>query len=145
EPIAGLHAVATVRVAVVGAHLSGMPLNGQLTERGATLESTTETAPDYQLYALPNTTPPKPGLLRVAPGQGTSIVVEVWRMPAAQYGSFVALIPHPLGIGTLSLADGGSVQGFICEPLALAGAHDISHFGGWRAYIASLAALRAGT
>ncbi len=140
QPIAGLQAPATVRVAVVGAHLSGMPLNGQLTERGATLELATETAADYQFYALPGTVPPKPGLLRVAPGQGTRIAVEVWRMPAAHYGSFVALIPQPLGIGTLTLADGSSVQGFICEPLALAGARDISSFGGWRAYIASLKA-----
>ena len=143
QPIAAMKPAATVpavRVAVVGAHLSGMPLNTQLTERGAVLERATETAPDYQLYALPGTTPPKPGLLRVAPGQGTRIAVEVWRMPAAQYGGFVALIPHPLGIGTLSLADGDAVQGFICEPLAVAGARDISRFGGWRAYIASLAA-----
>lgn len=143
QPIEGLKAAAEVpmiRVAVVGAHLSGMPLNGQLTERGATLDLTTQTAPDYQLYALPNTVPPKPGLLRVALGQGTRIAVEVWRMPAAHYGSFVALIPHPLGIGTLSLADGSTVQGFICEPLALAGARDVSEFGGWRAYIASLKA-----
>jgi allophanate hydrolase len=144
QAIAGLKAAAaaptTVRVAVVGAHLSGMPLNGQLTERGATLEQATETAPDYQLYALPGTVPPKPGLLRVAPGQGARIALEVWRMPAAHYGSFVALIPQPLGIGTLTLADGSSVQGFICEPLALAGALDISRFGGWRAYIASLKA-----
>ncbi|APW37729.1 allophanate hydrolase [Rhodoferax koreense] len=143
QPIAGIKAaseVPMIRVAVVGAHLSGMPLNGQLTERGASLERTTETAPDYRLYALPNTVPPKPGLLRVAPGQGSRIAVEVWRMPAALYGSFVALIPHPLGIGTLSLADGSSVQGFICEPLALAGARDVSEFGGWRAYIASLQA-----
>jgi len=143
QSIVGLKAEATepmVRVAVVGAHLSGMPLNGQLTERGATLDLVSETAPDYQLYALPNTVPPKPGLLRVAPGQGARIAVEVWRMPAAHYGSFVALIPQPLGIGTLSLADGSTVQGFICEPLALAGARDVSEFGGWRAYIASLSA-----
>lgn len=140
QPIAGLQAPATLRVAVVGAHLSGMPLNGQLTERGATLELATETAADYQLYALPGTVPPKPGLLRVAPGQGKRIAVEVWRMPAAHYGSFVALIPQPLGIGTLTLADSSSVQGFICEPLALAGARDISSFGGWRAYITSLKA-----
>jgi allophanate hydrolase len=139
QAIAALKPEPTVRVAVVGAHLSGMPLNAQLTERGATLELATETAPDYRLYALPNTTPPKPGLLRVAPGEGTAIAIEIWRMPAAHYGSFVALIPQPLGIGTLSLADGSTVQGFICEPLALAGAHDISHFGGWRPYIASLA------
>ena len=127
-----------IDVAVVGAHLSGMPLNGQLTERGATLLKTTHTAADYRLYAVPNTTPPKPGMLRVAPGEGTRIAVEVWRMPAEHYGSFVGLIPSPLGIGTLILADAGTVQGFVCEAEALHGAQDISHFGGWRAYIASL-------
>lgn len=130
----------TVQVAVVGAHLSGMPLNGQLTERGARLLRAAETAPDYRLYALPGTTPPKPGLVRVAPGAGTAIAVEVWEMPLQAYGSFVALVPPPLGIGSLELADGGRVQGFLCEAQASAGASDISHFRGWRAYIASLQA-----
>ncbi|MDP2742991.1 MAG: allophanate hydrolase [Hydrogenophaga sp.] len=129
----------SVRVAVVGAHLSGMPLNSQLTERGATLVTRTHTAALYRLYALPNTTPPKPGLLRVAPGEGEAIEIEVWDMPLAHYGSFVALVPSPLSIGTLQLADGGSVQGFLCEPLALKGATDITPLGGWRAYIASIA------
>jgi len=126
-----------VRVAVVGAHLSGMPLNGQLTERGARLVAGTHTAPHYRLYALPGTTPPKPGLARVAPGEGAAIAVEVWEMPMARYGSFVALIAAPLGIGTVLLADGSSVQGFVCEHLALQGAQDITHLGGWRRYIAS--------
>lgn len=130
---------ASVRVAVVGAHLSGMPLNSQLTERGATLVTRTHTAALYRLYALPNTTPPKPGLLQVAPGEGEAIEIEVWDMPLAHYGSFVALVPSPLSIGTLQLADGGSVQGFLCEPLALKGATDITPLGGWRAYIASIA------
>ncbi len=143
-PIAGLRPQATVRVAVVGAHLSGMPLNTQLTERGATLACSTETAPHYRLYALPGTTPPKPGLLRVAPNQGVSIALEIWDMPLAEYGSFVALIPAPLGIGTLELGDGSSVQGFVCEAQALqGGARDISHLGGWRAYIQSLKPLAA--
>jgi allophanate hydrolase len=133
---AGVH---TVRVAVVGAHLSGMPLNTQLTERNASLVATTETAPDYAFYALPGTAPPKPGLVRVASGEGSCIAVEVWEMPVHHYGSFVAMIPAPLGIGTLRLADGTSVQGFVCEAQALQGATDISHFGGWRAYVASLA------
>ena len=138
QPIPGIQTQATVKVAVVGAHLSGMPLNGQLTDRGATLVGKAETAPDYRFYALPGTTPPKPGLVRVAPGTGARIALEVWEMPAEHYGSFVALIPAPLGIGTLQLADGGSVQGFLCEALATAGARDISHFGGWRSYIDSL-------
>jgi allophanate hydrolase len=139
EPLPGLLPARTVQVAVVGAHLSGMPLNGQLTERGATLAGTAETAPDYKFYALPGTVPPKPGLLRVAPGTGARIALEVWEMPVEHYGSFVALIPAPLGIGSLSLADGRSVQGFVCEAQALQGAQDITHLGGWRAYIASLA------
>lgn len=132
-------ALPTVRVAVVGAHLSGMPLNSQLTERGATLVARTHTAALYRLYALPNTTPPKPGLLRVAPGEGKAIELEVWDMPVTNYGSFVALVPSPLSIGTLQLADGSNVQGFLCEPLALLGAIDITPLGGWRAYIASIA------
>ncbi len=136
--IKGLKFSPTVQVAVVGAHLSGMPLNWQLTDRGATLGVATHTAPHYRLYALPGTTPPKPGLLRVADGTGERIAIEIWTMPVAEYGSFVALIPHPLGIGTLALDDGGSVQGFVCEAQALQGATDISHLGGWRAYIASL-------
>ena len=138
RPIAALHKPATVKVAVVGAHLSGMPFNTQLTERGASLCTKTATAPNYKLFALPGTVPPKPGLLRVAPGTGSSIAVEVWDMPVEHYGSFVAMIPAPLGIGTLDLVDGGQVQGFLCEALATAAAQDISHFGGWRSYIASL-------
>ncbi|WP_394787312.1 allophanate hydrolase [Rhodoferax sp.] len=139
QNLPGIQPQASVRVAVVGAHLSGMPLNSQLTERQATLVAATHTAPDYQLYALPGTVPPKPGLLRVAAGTGAQIAVEVWEMPLAHYGSFVALIPAPLGIGSLTLADGSTVQGFICEPQALQGALDITHLGGWRAYIASRA------
>jgi len=133
----GLCAPATVKVAVVGAHLSGMPLNGQLTERGAVLIEKTHTASQYRLYALPGTVPPKPGLVRVPPADGAAIAVEVWQMPLAHYGSFVALVPAPLGIGTLQLADGSSVQGFVCEALATEGATDITHLGGWRRYIES--------
>jgi allophanate hydrolase len=140
QEIPGLRAPETVTVAVVGAHLSGMPLNGQLTERGATLVARTETAPDYQLFALPGTSPPKPGLVRVAAANGHRIALELWEMPLAQYGSFVALIPAPLGIATLQLAEGQQAQGFICEALATADAQDISHHGGWRAYLASLQA-----
>ena len=126
---------AMIRVAAVGAHLSGMPLNRQLTERGAVLECSSRTAPDYRLYLLPNTTPPKPGLVRCAAGSGHRIEVEVWRMPVEQYGSFVAEIPAPLGIGTLTLEDGNSVQGFVCENAAIAAAREISEFGGWRNFI----------
>ena len=136
--IPGLKSPATVKVAVVGAHLSGMPLNRQLTERGAVLVGEAHTAPHYRFFALPGTVPPKPGLLRVAPGTGARIALEIWDMPLEHYGSFVALIPAPLGIGTLELEGGGAVQGFLCEALATQGAQDISHFGGWRRYIASL-------
>ncbi len=138
QPIVGLKPKTTVRVAVVGAHLSGMPLNSQLTERGAVLLQEAKTAAHYQFFALPGTTPPKPGLLRVASGKGVQIALEIWEMPVQHYGSFVALIPSPLGIGSLELADGSHVQGFLCEAQAVQGATDISHLGGWRAYIASL-------
>jgi allophanate hydrolase len=124
-------------IAVVGAHLSGLPLNGQLLERGAVLREATRSAPHYRLYALPGTQPPKPGLQRVAEG-GSAIELEVWDMPQSQVGSFLALIPPPLGLGSLQLADGRHVHGFLCEAHALAGARDISAFGGWRAYLASL-------
>jgi len=134
----GIQPAATVRLAVVGAHLSGMPLNSQLTSRGATLVGPARTAPDYRFYALPGTVPPKPGLLRVAPNEGAGIALEIWEMPVQHYGSFVALIPAPLGIGTLALEGGGSVQGFVCEAHALQGAEDITHLGGWRAYLDSL-------
>jgi allophanate hydrolase len=111
-------------------------LNRQLLERGATLHESTRTAAHYRLHALPGTTPPKPGLQRVAEG-GAAIEVEVWDMPVAQLGSFVTLIPPPLCLGSVELADGRFVHGFLCEAHALAGARDISAFGGWRAYLAS--------
>jgi allophanate hydrolase len=123
-----------VAVAVCGAHLSGLPLNAQLRERGARLLRTCKTAALYRLYALPGTTPPKPGLVRTGAG-GAAIELEVWEMPVALYGSFVAGIPTPLGIGTLVLEDGSSVQGFLCEAAAVGGARDISDYGGWRAYL----------
>ena len=144
EPLPAMRAinaltpVQTVKIAVVGAHLSGMPLNGQLTERGAVFVGSAQTAPHYRLYALAGTSPPKPGLLQVAPNAGVRIALEVWEMPVAAYGSFVAMIPAPLGIGTLALDDGSQVQGFVCEAQALHSAQDISHLGGWRSYIASL-------
>ncbi|MBN3831429.1 allophanate hydrolase [Burkholderia sp. Ac-20344] len=130
-----------VRVAVVGAHLRGEPLNGQLTQRGGRFVAATTTAPAYRLYALSAAASggvAKPGLVRVPDG-GASIAVEIWEMPVDAYGSFVAGIAGPLGIGTLTLADGARVQGFLCESAALDGAQDITHFGGWRAYRASAA------
>jgi allophanate hydrolase len=121
-------------LAVVGAHLSGLPLNGQLLERGARLREATTTAAAYRLFALPGTTPPKPGLLRVARG-GERVAVEVWEMPLAAAGSFLALVPSPLGLGSVELADGQRVHGFVCESWAVDGAEDITSFGGWRAYL----------
>ena len=128
----------SVRVAVVGAHLTGMPLNFQLLTRDAVLVEQTTSSANYRLYALPGTVPPKPGLARVVE-DGAEIIVELWDVPQARFGEFVAEIPPPLGIGNLQLADGRWVKGFICEPYALAGARDITSFGGWRAFIASQA------
>jgi allophanate hydrolase len=125
-----------IRLAVCGAHLSGLPLNPQLTQLGAKLVRATRTAPHYQLYALPGTTPPKPGLVRVKSG-GASIEVEVWELPADAYGRFVAAIPAPLGIGTLALENGESVQGFLCEAYAIEGARDITSFGGWKSFLSN--------
>lgn len=126
----------TVRLAVVGAHLTGMPLNHQLTIREAVFVERCRTASTYQLYALANTTPPKPGLVK-ATTAGAPIEVELWDIPIERFGSFVAEIPAPLGIGSLELEDGRVVKGFICEPIGLQGARDITSFGGWRAYLAS--------
>jgi allophanate hydrolase len=128
---------ATVRLAVVGAHLTGMPLNHQLTSRHAVFIERCRTASTYQLYALANTTPPKPGLVK-AMTTGAPIEVELWDVPLDRFGSFVAEIPAPLGIGSLELEDGRVVKGFICEPIGLHGARDITSFGGWRAYLDSL-------
>jgi allophanate hydrolase len=125
-----------VRVAVVGAHLSGLPLNRQLTERNARLVATMQTAPRYRFYALPDGK--RPGLIQVEDG-GAAIACEVWEMPASQFGSFVAGIPAPLGIGKLELVDGSSVNGFICEGIGIADAQDITEFGGWRAWLAARA------
>ncbi len=128
----------TITVAVVGAHLTGMPLNGQLVERDAVLIEATHTAPCYRLYALANTVPPKPGLIRNPADGGDSIPIELWQMPIEHFGSFVGLIPAPLGIGSLETVDGRWVKGFICEPWAINDATDITALGGWRNYIASL-------
>lgn len=125
-----------IAIAVVGAHLSGQPLNGQLAERNARLVRTARTGRGYSFYVLANTTPPKPGLVFDGKGAG-NIEVEIWEMDAAAFGTFVALIPAPLGIGTLALDDGTSVQGFLCEAHAVAEAMDITAYGGWRTYLAA--------
>jgi allophanate hydrolase len=128
-----------IELAVVGAHLSGLPLNRELTERGARYLRTAATAPDYRLHALPGGPPHRPGLLRVADGAGGPVETEVWALSPAAFGTFVAGIPAPLGIGTLRLADGTAPKGFLVETAGLAGATDITRFGGWRAYLAGRA------
>ena len=127
-------------VAVVGAHMSGMALNGELRALGGRLIESAVTAADYRLYALP-TTPPKPGMLRVEAGKGSAIELEVWALSASAFGQFVAAIPPPLSIGSIRLADGRNVKGFLVEAAGLDGARDISRFGGWRSYMAEAAAV----
>ncbi|HZD20920.1 MAG TPA: amidase family protein [Burkholderiales bacterium] len=122
-----------VRLAVCGAHMSGLPLNHQLVERGARLAQKCRTAPQYRLYALTEFAPPRPGMLRA--DTGGAIEVEVWELPAAAFGSFVAAIPAPLGIGTVTLENGEQVKGFLCEARATRGARDITGLGGWRQFI----------
>lgn len=132
-----------IELAVVGAHLSGMPLNSQLTKLGATLVNATTTSARYRLYALPFTSPPKPGLKRVNSG-GTTIAVEVWSLPSLAMGAFIVQVDTPLAIGSVELRDGHWVKGFVCEPWGLDDAEDISAFGGWLAYMASRSGAREG-
>ena len=124
---------ATVRVAVCGAHMSGLPLNFQLTERGAVLERRTRTAPHYRLFALSGFKPARPGMVRAVEG-GAAIEVEVWRVPTENFGSFVDGIPSPLGIGTVELEGGETLRGFVCEGYAVAGAEEVTQLGSWRIY-----------
>jgi len=130
-----------IALAVVGAHLSGMPLNGELKAAGARFLEATTTAPDYRLFALAGTEPPKPGLLRVEPGKGGAVEVELWALSPAAFGRFVAAVPPPLSIGTLRLSDGREAKGFLVEAAATTGARDITHFGGWRAYVKEMEAV----
>ncbi|MBP5940678.1 allophanate hydrolase [Streptomyces acidiscabies] len=122
-----------VQLAVVGAHLTGQPLNPQLLSLGATLNRTTTTAPTYHLYAL-NTTPPKPGLVHVGEG-GAQIETEIWNIPPEGLGHFLSALPRPMTLGKVELTDGTQVTGFLCEPSALKNAEDITTHGGWRAYL----------
>jgi len=121
-------------IAVCGAHMRDLPLNHQLTERGGFLLESTRTAPQYRFYALSGEPPQRPGLVREPEG-GASIDVEIWALPLEHYGSFVAGIPAPLGIGSVALADGRNVQGFVCEAYAVSDAEDITALGGWRRYL----------
>ncbi|HEX3841357.1 MAG TPA: allophanate hydrolase [Acidimicrobiales bacterium] len=133
-PDRGRLAPPAVSLAVVGAHLTGQPLNHQLTDRGARRTGVTTTSADYHLYALA-TDPPKPGLVRVATG-GSPIEVEVWELPPVGFAEFVAALPPPMVMGSVRLMDGTGVVGFLCEPIAIDGAEDITAYGGWRAYLA---------
>ena len=133
-----------VRLAVCGAHLSGLALNGQLTSRGGRLVRNVQSAAEYRLFALPGGPPYRPGMVRVTSGGG-AVAMEVWELPAAEFGTFVAGIPAPLGIGTVKLEDGSSVLGFVCESAATEAAEDITRHGGWRAYLAQRIEPPAGT
>ena len=127
-----------VLLAVVGAHLSGQPLNWQLTTRGGKLVRAATTAATYQLFALANTTPPSPASSASSPAKAASIELEIWELTTQAFGSFVAEVPPPMVIGTIQLNDGSPVKGFLCEPTALKGAENITPFGGWRAYLKSV-------
>ncbi|PWR02691.1 allophanate hydrolase [Meridianimarinicoccus roseus] len=128
-----------IALAVCGAHMSGLPLNGQLTGRAGRFLAATRTSEDYGFYALPGGPPERPGLVRLGEG-GQSIAVEVWALPKSAIGGLLAEIPAPLGLGPVRLEDGSSVPGFLCEAAATDGATDIGTFGGWRAYLAAKAA-----
>jgi len=140
EDGAAAAAAGTVALAVVGAHLSGEPLNGQLVALGARLRETVRSAPTYRLYALADTEPAKPGLVGGAPAEGDGIELEIWELAVAAFGQLVAAVPPPLSIGTVTLADGRAVKGFLCESSAVTGAPDITAHGGWRAYRQALRA-----
>jgi allophanate hydrolase len=136
-PVAALEAAPErIEIVAVGAHLTGLPLNRELTDLGARFVREVETTRDYRFYALPGTKPAKPGLLRVGEGEGGAIKAEIWSLDAAGFGALVAQIPPPLGVGTLRLADGASAKGFLVEAQATHGAEDITALGGWRAYLA---------
>lgn len=127
---------AMIEVAVCGAHMSGLPLNAQLTSLGGEFVKKAKTASTYKLFKLNGFMPARPGLLRVHAG-GTAIALEVWRLPLIHYGAFVAGVPAPLGFGTLILEDETTVQGFLCEAYATEDAVDISALGGWREFLGS--------
>lgn len=123
-----------IEIVVCGAHMQGLPLNTQLTERGASFREVVRTAASYRFFALPGGPPVRPGLVRVH-DSGGSIEAEVWALPAARWGDFIALIPSPLAIGTVALADGRQLKGFLCEAVATEGAQDITALGSWRAFL----------
>jgi allophanate hydrolase len=127
----------TLVLAVCGAHMSGLPLNGELTGRGAALIRTCRSAAKYHFYALEDFAPPRPGMVHTGGEGGHAIDLELWAVPTARFGEFIAGVPSPLAIGTVELEDGASVKGFVCEAYAAAGGRDISELGSWRKYVAS--------
>ncbi len=135
EPTAG-----EIALAVCGAHMSGLPLNHELTRLGGRFLREARTTGDYRFYALAGGPPKRPGLVRQAAGGGAEIALEIWALPSAAFGAFIAGVPAPLGIGTIRLADGGAVKGFLCEDAGTAGAEDVTSLGGWRAVLARAAA-----
>ena len=124
----------SINLAVCGAHMSGLPLNHQLTQLGASFVKTTQTAQGYRLFDVPEKTPPRPGMIRDIESQ-SAIELEVWSMPLENFGAFMIQIASPLCIGSVLLEDGTFVYGFLCESDSLKGAKEISSYGGWRAYL----------
>ena len=137
EIVAGAADGDTLVIAVCGAHMSGLPLNGELTGRGAALIRSCRSAATYRFYALEDFSPPRPGMVHTGGTGGHAIDLELWSVPAARFGEFIAGVPSPLAIGTVELDDGTSVKGFVCEAYAAEGARDISELGSWRKYVAS--------
>ncbi|MES9854323.1 MAG: allophanate hydrolase [Candidatus Thiodiazotropha sp. L084R] len=129
--------VERIDVVVCGAHLEGLPLNWQLTERGAILKAKTKTEPVYRMYSLAGAPPKRPGLI-LDEQNGSAVEVEVWSMPADQFGSFVNGIPAPLGIGKVRLSGGSVASGFICEAYGVLDAEEITSYGGWKAYLVDM-------
>lgn len=128
-----------IEIVVVGAHLTGLPLNHELVAQGGVFLRAVGTRPCYRLFALAGGPPRRPGLLRVPDREGASIATEVWGLPDDGFGRFVAAIPAPLCIGTLLLADGTAPKGFLVEPEGTTGAMDVTRYGGWRAFLAAIA------
>jgi allophanate hydrolase len=128
-----------IELAVCGAHMSGLPLNAQLTDLGATFVREAKTAAKYHFYALAGGAPARPGLIRSEKAKATSIVLEIWSVPKSEVGAFLEQIPAPLGIGSIELSDNSWVKGFLCEKSGVEGATDISHFGNWRKFLDEVA------
>ena len=126
-----------ITLAVVGAHMRGLPLNKEMTRLGARFLYASHTAPEYRFYLLAGGPPFRPGLIRAEQG-GANIALEVWALPKQHMGEFISGVPAPLGIGTLTLDNGTQVKGFICEAIGMVGAKELTEFGGWRAYLESL-------